>query len=94
MKEIQTLNKNYKRWIIQELYYYYLCDIDTIAFVMFKGEWKFCEDEEELKEDIKKIWNIEFADDNKFKEYLNDNSDIIIVICDDVDVSFLINPET
>ncbi len=63
MRNIETLNSNYKQWIIQELQTLGWDD-DSIQWVMFSGECKFCEDNEELKDAIKELWDKEFTSDS------------------------------
>ena len=88
VQNIESLPGNYKQWIIQELQSLGWDD-DNIEWAMLSGECKFCEDNNELKDAIKELWNKELTDTD-LEEYILNNSNHIIQLYDEIGISYII----
>lgn len=88
VQNIESLSGNYKQWIIQELQSLGWDD-DNIRWAMFSGECKFCEDNNELKDAIKELWNKELTDTD-LEEYILNNGNHIIPLYNELGISYIV----
>ena len=69
MKKISELDRDDRSAIVSALsndgY-----DMKEIGYFMFNGEWKYCDNDEELKEAIKETFDEEFDNEEDFNDFL------------------------
>lgn len=80
MKKIQNLSESKQRWLIGALITFGISDED-IELIMATKWWSICEDNAELKDAIKELWDIEFKSDKELCDYLfsSDNKNVMVL---------------